>query len=60
LAGAVVYVAFMLESGDVWQSAEVQLTPVAEEPGLFEARWEVDITFTEPCTFEFGVVPRDA
>jgi hypothetical protein len=59
LADAVVYAAFVLESGDVWHSAEVQLTPVAEEPGLFEARWEADIVLTEHCTFEFGIVPRD-
>ena len=60
LAGAVVYVAFVLESGDVLQSAEVQLTPVEEEPGLLEARWEAEIEITERCTFEFGVLPRDA
>jgi hypothetical protein len=60
LAGAVVYVAFVREPGDVLQSAEVQLTPVEEEPGLLEARWEAEIEFTERCTFEFGIVPRDA
>jgi hypothetical protein len=58
LAGAVVYFAFVLASGDIWHSASVQFSPVEEEPGLLEARWEAEIEFTEPCTFEFGVIPK--
>ena len=59
LAGAVVYFAFMSEGGEVQHSASVTLTPVAEEPGLWEARWEAEIAFTEPYAFEFGLIPRD-
>ena len=59
LAGAVVYFAFVLASGEIQHSASVALTPVAEEPGLLEARWEAEVAFTEHCTFEFGVIPRD-
>ena len=60
LAGAVVYFAFVLESDEVWRSDSVTLAPVAEEPGLWEARWEAEIAFTERCDFEFGVISRDA
>ncbi|MDH3604857.1 MAG: hypothetical protein OEU26_35070, partial [Candidatus Tectomicrobia bacterium] len=59
LADAVVYFAFVLESGAILQSATVQLTPVEEEPGLWEARWEAEVEFTELCTFEFGILPSD-
>lgn len=59
LTGAVVYFAFVLESGEILYSAEVHLTRVEEEPGLLEARWEAEVEFTEHCTFEFGVLPRD-
>jgi hypothetical protein len=58
LAGAVVYFAFVLASREIWHSASVQFSPVEEEPGLLEARWEAEIEFTEPCTFEFGVIPK--
>ena len=58
LAGAVVYFAFVLESGEIRHSASVQFAPVEEEPGLLEARWESEVEFTERCTFEFGVIPR--
>ena len=60
LAGAAVFFAFVLESGEVWRSASVTLAPVEEEPGLWEARWEAEIAFTERCDFEFGVISRDA
>jgi hypothetical protein len=59
LAGAVVYFAFVLASGEILQSATVKLTPVAEEPDLLEARWEAEVEFTELCTFEFGLLPLD-
>jgi hypothetical protein len=59
LASAVVYFAFVLESGEIQHSASVAFTPVEEEPGLLEARWEADVEFTERCTFEFGVIPRN-
>jgi hypothetical protein len=59
LVDAVVYFAFVLESGDTLQSATVQLTPVEEEPGLLEARWEAEVDCTERCTFEFGILPVD-
>lgn len=59
LMGAVVCFAFVQASGDVLQSATVNLTPVAEEPGLLEARWEAEVACTDLCTFEFGILPRD-
>lgn len=59
LAGAAVYFAFVLESGEILQSATVELAPVEEEPGLLEARWEAEVEFTELCTFEFGIFPTD-
>lgn len=59
LSGATVYFAFVLESGEILHSAPVELTPVEEDPGLLEARWEAKVEFTERCTFEFGVLPRD-
>jgi hypothetical protein len=59
LTDAIVYFAFVRESGEMLQSAEVRLTPVDEEPGLLEARWEDEVEFTERCTFEFGILPRD-
>jgi hypothetical protein len=58
LAGAVVYFAFVLESGDIQHSASVQFSPVEEEAGLLEARWEAEVEFTEHCTFEFGIIPQ--
>jgi hypothetical protein len=59
LAGTAVYFAFVLESGEILQSATLELAPVEEEPGLLEARWEAEVEFTEPCTFEFGIFPAD-
>jgi hypothetical protein len=59
LAGTAVYFAFVLESGDILQSATLELASVEEEPGLLEARWEAEVEFTEPCTFEFGIFPAD-
>lgn len=59
LAGAAVYFAFVLESGEILHSATVELAPVAEEPDLLEARWEAEVEFTELCTFEFGILPAD-
>jgi hypothetical protein len=59
LAGAAVYFAFVLESGEILHSATVELAPVEEEPGLLEARWEAEVEFTELCTFEFGILPMD-
>lgn len=59
LASAVVYFAFVLESGEIRHSASVALTPVEAEPGLLEARWEAEMELTERCTFEFGIIPKD-
>ena len=59
LANAVAYFAFVLASGDIVQSAIVVLTAVEEEAGLWEARWEGEIEFSEGCTFEFGILPGD-
>lgn len=59
LTGAVVYFAFVPDSGEILQSAAVELASVAEEPGLLEARWEAEFELTERCTFEFGVLSRE-
>lgn len=59
LAGATVRFAFVRESGEAEQSAEVELKPVEGKEGLWEGVWEETVMLNEPCELVFEVLPKD-
>ena len=50
---------FSHQDGRVLHTGEVELSQVADDPALWEGRWEGDVTFTEPYYFVFDVLPSD-
>lgn len=59
LAHAVVRFAFVRESGQVEQSAAVELEPIEGEARLWEGRWEGVVRLSGPCALGFAVLPQD-